>query len=223
MNKHIFLFAAFVLCLTGLSSLPANAQYTEDFRAKDVLEKQYVDIKGSPYISDEWTEGVVKMQSGPTYKMPLKYDQVKGELIFKDRSGREMTFADPVAGFMLSGKDGDRVFRNGFKGIEGREENYFFEVLYDGGTPLLKDPKKNIVEHRAYNSSTAVKSILEAPAYYIVLKGEAIRIKKDKNSVLSALEGSSDALDKYIQDQKLNLKDDAGLAKLLQYYDTLKL
>lgn len=216
---------SFIICCTlvGLNMQTALAQYTEDFRAKAVLEKTYTDVKGSPYLFDDWSLGVVKMASGSSYKdMSLKYDQVTGELIFKDKTGKAQGFADPVAEFKIIDKSNAfRIFRSGYKSIDNNSDKSFYEVLYDGGTTLLRDPKKNIVEHRAYNSSTAVKSIVETPAYYVVLNGQVIKIKKDKKAILAVLSNSAQ-LEKYIQDNKLNLKDDADLAKLMLYYDSTK-
>jgi hypothetical protein len=155
--------------------------------------------------------------------MSLKFDQISGDVIFKDRAGKSMGFADPVAEFKLTDKNNaTRLFRSGYKPGNANSERSFYEVLYDGGIVLLKDPKKNIVEHRSYNSSTTVKSIVETPVYYIQAKGQLVKIKKDTKTLLSAL-GNLPSLKKYIQDTKLNLKDESDLAKLMLYYDSVKL
>ena len=217
-------YSLIVFCiLSGIDIQYASAQYAEDFRAKVVLEKTYTDVKGSPYFFDYWSLGVVKMASGASYKdMSLKYDQVTGELIFKDKDGKYLGFADPIAEFKLIDKtDSFRIFRSGLKATDGNSDKSFFEVLYDGSTTLLRDPQKNIVEHRAYNSSTAVKSIVETPAYYVLVNDQLVKIKKDKKSILGVLT-NPDQLDKYINDNKLNLKDDRDLAKLMLYYDSIK-
>ncbi|HEY1008468.1 MAG TPA: hypothetical protein VGE58_00075 [Daejeonella sp.] len=222
MKKYLYLLVIYSILFAANIHL-VKAQYSEDFRAKAVLEKQYVDIKGSPFLNEDWAIGVVKMANGSTIKdMSLKFDQVSGELIFKSRDGKTMGFADRVSEFSLADKNKTpRLFRNGYKTGEANSETSFYEVLYDGGTILLKDPKKNIVEHRAYNSSTVVKSIVETPVYYLQVNGALVKVKKDKKAILSVL-GNSAQLEKYIQDNKLNLKDDSDLAKLMLYYDSIK-
>lgn len=200
-----------------------QAQYVEDFRAKTVLEKHYTDVKGSPWLSDDWVMGMVKLGNGSTYKdVPLKYDQVSGELIFRDKSGKSLAFADPVSEFKISdARKGEMLFRSGFKAVDSNTGQSFYQVLYDGGTILLKDMKKNIIEHRAYNSASTVKSIVETPAYYLILKGQPVKIRKDKKAVLSVL-SQTDQLEKYIKDNNLNLKDDPDLIKLITFYDSVK-
>ena len=217
-------YSLIIACiLFGTNIQLAKAQFTEDFRTKEVLARTYTDIKGSPYLFDDWSLGLVKMASGSTYKdMSLKYDQVTGELLLKDKTGKTLGFADPIAEFKIIDKtNAFKIFRNGYKSTDITSEKSFYEVLYDGSTTLLRDPKKNIVEHRVYNSSTAVKSIVETPAYYIQVNGQLIKIKKDKKAILAAL-GNPAQLDKYIQDNKLNLKDDKDLVKAMLYYDSVK-
>lgn len=218
-----------IILLAGLFSVTLNletlkAQFVEDFRAKAVLEKQYTDVKGSPYLMDDWATGIVKLENGSTYKdIPLKYDQISGDLLFKDKSGRTLAFADPVEEFKFTdNQKGDMLLRSGFKPVDANTNQSFYLVLYDGGTVLLKDLKKNMVQHRAYNSATTVKSIVETPAYYLVLNGELVKFKKDKKSIISVLNSAAIQLEKYMKDNDLNLKEDKDLAKLISYYDSIK-
>lgn len=196
------------------------AQFVEDFRAKAVLEKQYTDVKGSPYLQEDWAEGLVKLANGNTYaNVPLKYDQVTGELIFRDKAGKVLTFADPVREFKLSGQ----LFRSGYKVVDSNSDHTFYLVLYDGTSTLLKDARKNIIQHRAYNSATTVKSIVETPVWYLLINGQPVKVRKDKKSVLAALKTNTAELEKYISENNLNLKDDQDLARLIAYYDSIKL
>lgn len=218
-----------IILLAGLFSVTLNqktlkAQFVEDFRAKAVLEKQYTDVKGSPYLMDDWATGIVKLENGSTYKdIPLKYDQVSGDLLFKDGSGRTMVFADPVKEFKFTdNENGERLLRSGFKPVDVNTNQTFYLVLYEGGTVLLKDLKKNMVQHRPYNSASTVKSIVETPAYYLVLNGELVKFKKDKKSIISVLNSAAIQLEKYMKDNDLNLKEDKDLAKLISYYDSIK-
>lgn len=222
MKTYKLILPAFLFSFC-MSVQTVHAQYVEDFRARTVLEKQYTDVKGSPWLTEDWVPGMVKLGNGSTYKdVPLKYDQVSGELIFRDRSGKTLAFADPVSEFkIIDAQKHERLFRSGFKAVDSNTGQTFYQVLYDGGTILLKDVKKNIIEHRAYNSATAVKSIVETPVYYLIMNGSPVKIKKDKKAILAVL-SKTDQLEKYIKDNNLNLKDDQDLAKLITFYDSIK-
>jgi hypothetical protein len=47
------------------------------------------------------------------------------------------------------------------------------------------------------------------------------RIKKDKSSLLAMFQDQNQAIKKYIEDQKLNLKNEAHLIDLVKYYNSL--
>ena len=56
---------------------------------------------------------------------------------------------------------------------------------------------------------------------YLLKDGVMSRIKKDKSSLLNLLKDKEAALKKYIEDQKLNLKNEASLIELIKYYNSL--
>src|SRR5690606_19912868 len=110
MKRYCYLMTLVMICMTGYSAM---AQYTEDFRAKDILEKRYTDIKGSAYLSDDWLNGTVKLANGDAYRdVPLKFDLVTNELMFMNKEGDARAFADPVAEFMINDGSANRLFRS---------------------------------------------------------------------------------------------------------------
>jgi len=56
---------------------------------------------------------------------------------------------------------------------------------------------------------------------YLLKDGTMIRIKKDKSSIITLLQDQNQAIKKYIEDQKLNLKNEAHLIDLVKYYNSL--
>jgi hypothetical protein len=56
---------------------------------------------------------------------------------------------------------------------------------------------------------------------YLLKEGTMSRIKKDKSSLLALFQDKKEAIAKYMEDQKLNLKNEAHLKALVQYYNTL--
>jgi len=48
-----------------------------------------------------------------------------------------------------------------------------------------------------------------------------IAVRPDKKTMLAALPGHNDQLEAYIKDHHINLKDEAGAAQLVTYYNTL--
>lgn len=209
--------------------LNASAQIAvTDESGRPLMTKQYTDVKGSPYLSDEWQKGTVELANGTILdKINLMYDLVKGELIFKGDDGQALAF-EPATVYAFTihlQKNGLRrekkSYRKGFPPVDGAPDMAFYEVLTDGQTQLLKRTRKVIFEEMPFGSSTKVKTIKETAYYYIARSGKLVKIKTDKKSVLSVLEEHAPALEKHIKSNKLNLKDDAHLAQLVAYYNGL--
>lgn len=202
-------------------SLCANAQYgILDYMGRPVMVKQYVDVKGSPYLLDEWQEGTIKLQNGKTYQgVRLKFDQIEQELMFQNQKGEAQLFVQPVIEFELS----KRLFRKGYPPADGDSSpNIFYEVLADGPTQLLKRTSKEIFEEAPYGSATKVKSVVESHSLYVTDKeGRLTRIKKDKKSLLSALGDKKAELEGYVKDNRLDLRQETDMAKLVAFYNLL--
>jgi hypothetical protein len=56
---------------------------------------------------------------------------------------------------------------------------------------------------------------------YLLKEGTMSRIKKDKSSLLALFQDKKEAITKYMEDQKINLKNEAHLIDLVKYYNTL--
>lgn len=199
----------------------ASAQgIMSDYMGRPVFEKRYTDVKGSPYLSDEWIEGSVKLENGKAFQgVKLKYDQVADELMFLDASGKEQLFVDPVLEFRL----GDKLFRRGYPAADGASPAAYYEVLTEGKTDLLKLTSKKVFEETPYNSATKIRTIRANESYYIGVSNlKLTKIRKDKKSLLAALDGKGAELEAYIKSNRLDLKQDSDMVRLVNYYNTLK-
>lgn len=198
----------------------AQVELMNDPLGRPMMSKQYTDVQGSPYLFTEWKNGSVKLQSENVFQnIPLRYDQINDELLFKDNVGQELAFAEPVVEFKIENK----TFRKGYKPVDTTTPASFYEVLADGETQLLKRTSKRIYEDTPYSSATKVRTVSSTETYYLALNGgqQLVKIKKDKKSVLDAMSDKKPELEKYIKDQRLNLKLDADMVKVIAYYNTL--
>ncbi|WP_461491376.1 hypothetical protein, partial [Pontibacter sp. HJ8] len=205
----------------GTFILSASAQFDYlglDNMGRPIVAKQYVDVKGTPYLMDEWVTGSVKFNNGKLFEgVQLKYNQVEDELMFLDKAKNELLFVEPVLEFKI----GERVFRRGYTSVDGASPMAFYEVLTDGKTQLLKRTTKKIHEELTYNSATKPKSFVESNTYYISKsENQLTKVKKDKKSVLNALNDKNAELESYFKTNRPDLKKDVEMAKLVEYYNS---
>lgn len=218
--------ASAMIVLLG-NNLQAQGLYAQDLNGSPIRTKQYLDINGSPYFLDRWEKGTVQLDNGQTYSLDLKYDLLADELLFRNKNGDSLNFVQPVKEFKLSyideNKQQTHLFRNGFPSTGAKtNEKSFYEVLYDGGTKLLKRRAKSTwMESTTYGTANQTKNITERVSYFIVKQGKIMPVKNDRKSVIAALGDKSAEMDKYIKDNKLDVKQDDDLIKLVTYYNSL--
>jgi hypothetical protein len=222
MRKEILLLA-FTALSFFVSIHSASAQFEfmgVDNMGQPIVVKQYVDVKGTPYLVDEWVAGSVKFNDGVLFEgLQLKYDQVEDVLMFLDKAKNAQIFVKPVMEFKI----GERVFRRGYVPVDGASPMAFYEVLSDGKTQLLKRTSKKVHEELTYNSATKIKSINETNTYYISKsENQLTKVKKDKKSITNVLSDKTAALESYFKTNRPDLKQDADLAKLMVYYNSIK-
>lgn len=216
---------ATVLLLSACLLFTGNcmAQYlSNDMMGSPIHTLAYENVNGSPYLSDVWEAGTAKLKKGLTYKenVFLKYNMMDDELYFKSKTGDPLLFVDAVSEFTINSKTGEKHYKSGYN-IDGYTDRSFFEILADGSAQLLKKNKKVIIENKQYNSASVDKSFDDVSKYYVLLNGKATQVKKDKKSILTALGNKQTELEAYIKKESLNLKNDADLAKLFIYYNSL--
>ena len=225
MEKSSFKFIC--VCCLCLFCLNVNSQVFEDANGKPILERKYTGVQGSPYLSETWIKGEVKLTNGDTYKdIDLKYDLLVGELFFKNAQNEMMSFVIPVKEFKLSRQGDNEVksmfFRNGYKPADGGTLQTFYQVLSDGETALLKRLAKRVAEVKPYGSATTIKTIEEVQSYYIIKNGLPVKVKKDKKTMLAMLGDYNSELLAFIKENKLTLKAETDLVSVMNYYNSLK-
>ena len=218
MNKTVLCVSLFLACLT------AQAQYyMQDVSGKPLLTSKYVDVVGTPYIFENWTKGEVTLSNDKTYKdIDLKYDQVEGIVFFKGKNGADMGFTSIVKSFTLYPNNVAMSFIM-VPEIKEVEKDPYFEVLSDGKkVKFLKKTKKSIRESKGYNSASITRSFGENTNYYLVKSdGNYTKVKRDKKAIIAALSDKSTEVEQYIKDNKTNFKEDASVAAVVNYYNTL--
>lgn len=231
MKTPQIILTSLLFALTLGSSFSTNAQGIQnltDISGTVMKTNTYSEIKGSPFLTENWAQGNVKFVNGRILtNIALKYDQVKDELLFKGKDNEEYYFSDLISEFDISyaKTQGDvkQRFINGFTPSKNLTEKSFYEVLVDGKVRLLKRSNKTITETKEYNAATSVKEINENVAYYIGKAGDAAPLKKnDIKTVANLIDAQkSAAIIDYANKNNVNPKTEIGLRQIVNYYNSL--
>ncbi len=173
-------------------------------------------IEGEAYLNKDFQKAFVRFANSQTSLYEIKYDQLADEVVVKGDKEQELAFNETVLEFKF--QDSKRVFRNGFSPEGKSTERSFYEVLFDGKVKYLKKIHKSIIQATGYNTIT--RKIMDDVRYYIVLADSKLQpVKNNEKSILAVL--AEPKLSDYAKANKLNLKNDEDVAKLLAYNDSL--
>lgn len=225
--KKILLFALIqVLAIEGYCQVYQNIGFGTNGTGMIVRGKSTVssNVEGSFYLFDVWLPGRVRFSDDSVpVEASLKYDVNDNLLLIKGASGEENEFTSPIGEFDLQQLDGSWIhFKKGYNGPE-LTEGMFLQSIYNGTkVAVFKKEFKTLLESRAYNSASVSYKVDTSVKYYMqtdVERNNLVLIKLDVKSVSEAL-GDPKIAD-FAKSQKLNLKKQESLVKLLNYYEGL--
>lgn len=227
LNRHRFLLTIAFCCLCKLVSAQIPDYLTNGTLSTVYKSVHQEELDGTLYFYSDWTPGEARLSDGKTYKgMMLMYNEMSGQLTFKyTAADTAMMFGLKPVEFRLIDSKSDTVynphFLNGFKPVDGNNEDSFYQVLIDGPTKLLKKTVKRIAKTTAYGSEAAVSKITAASSYYIAKGNQPVKVKNDLKSILNVLNDKTGKLQEYIAANKLDPKKDYDFARIVNFYNAI--
>lgn len=191
------------------------------------FDNRYEGTKGTPYVFEEWVPGEVLMKD-------------KKRILIKEMNyncyDNEVAYLDPSSGaVMLINKYTIERFRMLWGEdtlhfvplqLEGDKVPLFAQLLYGGRSTLYKVYEKEFVRANyegGYSADRKYDEFADKSSLYISTEGapSLTKIRKSKKQVLGALPGAEKELSAFLKSQKLDLKLEEDLVRLLRYYDSL--
>ena len=193
------------------------------------FQNKYDDISGTPYFNEQYKFANIKLAKGQGrifVHVKTRIDIAAQETYFISTNGveavieagtvKEIFFADATADAIFQYK-----FQTGFPPIDMKTGNHFYQIICEGNCSLLKSVTKKITERKSELSGEVLKEFEIYENYYLFSKGEIKRLKRDKDFILAELSDKAEQVNRFIQSNKINLKNNEQLVKLINYYNSL--
>jgi hypothetical protein len=229
-----------LLCLSLFTTLLSNAQrntisttgkwgqqiFLSDVNGQAFINK-YEGIAGSVYDQNDYHLARITLKDGRVYNdVKTRINLLEQEVNFIASNGQEGFLGKGMASEIVYIDDKEatqnvKIFQCGFPPIDNQNRISLYQILLNGKTSLLKSVYKSIQERNNDMSGERYKEFATYENMYLLKDGVMSRIKKDKSSLLAMFQDKKEAITKYVEDQKLNLKNEAHLIALVQYYNTL--
>jgi hypothetical protein len=182
---------------------------------------------GSPYFDDSYKFATITLNRGRRIqnvktRINLETQQVlflsfnSIEAVMDAGSVKEVSYADTTSGGIVFYK-----FRTGFPAADNKTRNHFYIVLAEGNCGLLQSVEKKVTEGKNVIDHTVIKSYETFDVFYLFVKGEMKRLKKEKDFILAELSDKQPQLEAYIDENKISFRSVEHIAKLINYYNTL--
>ena len=188
----------------------------------------YEGVEGHPFFIENFRSSTIRLVSGAVFNnITARLDlckqiiQIKlhGDTVKTILPGNitEIIFYDTVQSLPCS-----YTFQSGYPEVDNLKKDNYYQVLSDGNVTLLKSAIKKINKTKNEMSGEISSQFDMYEDYYLYVKYEMKRVKKDKAYLLNLLGDKKNKLEAYIRDRKLSFKSMDSIIKLIEYYNSLQ-
>jgi len=219
--KKVFIVILFSLALQ--SAQAQILQLQDPVSSKNFNSEKYTGIRGTPFLQEKWNRGIVITNNGVYNDLELKIDLFDSKVYF-NKNDESFELLDQIIGLKLYPKWPDTSaalsFMRGINQNSIKPEQYVQILVGSGTVQFYRSDIKQLTEMSEINAGM-VKTFANTSRYYIKKGDQYKLIKLAKEEVLPFLQDKEAAVNSLITDQKLNLKKESDIVKLLQGYNSL--
>jgi hypothetical protein len=233
MKKLLICFSLFTVLFSHAqrNSISTTGKWGQQIFLSDVNGQAFVNkyegINGSVYDNIEYQLAKIILKDGRVYNdVKTRINLLEQEVNFIASNGQEGFLGKGMASEIAyidskTETQNIKIFQCGFPPIDNQNRISFYQILLNGKTSLLKSVYKSIQERNNDMSGERFKEFATYENMYLLKDGTMSRIKKDKSSLRALFQDKKEAITKYMEDQRINLKNEAHIIDLVKYYNTL--
>jgi hypothetical protein len=213
------------------NSISTTGKWGQQIFISDVngraFENKYGDVNGSAYLFPDFKYATIVLTDGRQYSnVKARINLVEHEVNFIASNGEEGYIGKGMVTAITindTTKQGIKkyTFQSGYPTTDNQTVIHFYQVLASGKAKLLKSINKNIEERLNELSGEKSKEFAVRENMYLQIGGGLKRIKKEAGFFLGLMADQKDAMNLYINSNKVNFKNEDQLINLINYYNSL--
>jgi len=180
--------------------------------------KEYKDISGSPYLFDEFIEGLIYFKDTTTVKLPLRYNIFTDDMEYHV-NGVNYVVSNPIT------IDKILLGESVFVYLPFVQNEGYFELFVVGKCTLIQ---KKLIRYKPAEGpkliqGVAIPAVFERKRdiFYLVMKdSQFVRIENMK-SVIGAFQDQKVKIEEFIKAEKIKRTKKDDLIKIVKYYNSL--
>jgi hypothetical protein len=168
---------------------------------------QNVNIKGSPFLNEQWQLGNLISKNGSIFKsVNIKFDIYNQKFIF-NRNDSSFEVPDAINEVIIYPNPKDTLIKAIYqKGHIPNNQNAFVQVFVEGKFALYKYVKKDIQEYTEYGNATKFQQYADIEQFYYIENGKMENVNISKKNFEKYLKGKTIPLDSFIKEKSLSGK-----------------
>jgi hypothetical protein len=184
---------------------------------------EYTDIQGSPFLFDEWTDGVILINQAQLNHVKLKFDTYSNKFVVnKNHTAYEISKSiNEVRLYPNNDTFNTRIYRKGFNINMRVNPNVFMQVMAEGKLTLLKYTYKDLEEYNEYGSAIKYKRFRDGQQFFILKDGQYTSTTLTKKNLQDALNDKWAAVSDFLSKKGLNGKDEKSWIAAFRFYNSL--
>lgn len=182
-------------------------------------------IEGYPYLYDKFNKGIITLHNDSNINIPVNYNAFIDAFEFEKEN---IKFIITNNFSVKNIKIGDKSFvYRVFTNHNGEQSDGYFEIIVAGSNcQLYKKFKKNFLEpvpsETHFNVAKPARFSEIESIYFIGFEDDIRYLKTNsKKNVLASFKDHKAELSKFSRDKRLNLKSEADLIRLANFYNSL--
>jgi len=226
LKRNYLLSVGAILLVSSLQKAEA-----QNFAPNPILSTQYLEkgqsndkLEGSPFLFENFVQAKITTGDGLEYDNVNILYNVMTEKVYAEIPHNHKIVAVQNVNSILVNNDKalpSVYLKSGFPVVKGNTTKSLYQVLTAGKVTLLKKDQRDLFDNIVYGKALNGKKIVRTSAHYLFHDNQITEIKSTKKYVLEALATNQKALSVYIDNNNINLKEDSGLQRVVNYYNSL--
>ena len=181
--------------------------------------------KGSPMIFEDFTKGNIYYSSrSMTTGTLINYNCYTHEVLYSDGSQNYLLNPKEIDYLEFFENDTPVIFQHIF--LKDLKKSLFVQVLYNTSSKLYKRHYRDFKEaeygEQGYGPDRRYDEYINHYDFYISLDdGDAQLLKPKKKDLLDIMHTHAKEIEAFLKGEKIKLKSDKDLIKVVKYYDSL--
>lgn len=184
-------------------------------------QKSYSTIKGTPYLSDDFTQGEIYTKDSILYKALLRFNIYEDEIEFKSDSVIRW-IAEPQD--IVYVKIDKSVFIYIHPDKKRNKKGFYYELLEGGKCKLLLRRNAEFLPAepaKPYIDAKPARFSMINSTYFLQIDNGLPQSITNRKSIENAFPEKSSVITRYIKKEKISIKEKEDLIKLVKYYNSM--